>query len=244
MTETLSDGIVIGIYGIQGVGKSYILKQIVAERIEWRVADGSQLIREVLDEKNQTMEYFEKQMTRVEKDNVRKAAIESAKQKPGITLIAGHCSFPSHVQSDNDASIKFNDVFTQADGAAYDVIFYLEKPLEEVVDQVQKDKERTRPLFDYSIDALRKWVEHEKAVLKAKCSEYGIALHIFRLDESNDYQHLISLIVDKVVVPASNRARVNSEQALISSIKAVPDADVYLLIDGDGTLCPQDTGEV
>mmetsp|Transcript_20635 Transcript_20635/g.44819 ORF Transcript_20635/g.44819 Transcript_20635/m.44819 type:complete len:690 (-) Transcript_20635:179-2248(-) len=239
MAKITSDGIIVGIYGIQGVGKSYILKQIAAERIEWRVVDGSRLIREVMDGMNQTMEHFEKHMTPTDKAAVRKAAIENAKKKPGITLIAGHCSFPAGVGS--DGSTKFNDVFTPADGAAYDVIFYLERPVDKVFDQVQKDKERTRPQF--SVDVLKMWVEHEKAALEAKCSEHNIAFRVFRLGEPNDYLDLTSIIVEKAVVPASHKARVKSERALVSSVEEdIPAADVYLLIDGDHTLCPQDTG--
>ena len=112
MTGSLSEnGIVIGIYGISGVGKSYLLNQISTERIEWRVVDGSQLIREVLKERNQTMEDFER-MTLADKGSVRKSAIETAKKKPGVTLVAGHCSFARNDCSGSDGeSVTFNDVF-------------------------------------------------------------------------------------------------------------------------------------
>jgi adenylate kinase len=238
----LSESIVVGLYGIQGVGKSYLLKQIAKERIEWLIVDGSQLIRDVLHAKNLTMEHFEKHMSPAEKANVRKEAIKSVKKKPGVVLIAGHCSFPCSEELGGDESIQFNDVFTEADGSVYDLIVYLEKPVSEVRDQVQNDKERVRSF--YSSDILQKWVDHEKSVLEVKCMEHDIRFRVFCPDASKDHHSLISMIVDMLVVPACAKAKEISEQELIASIKQdIPDADVYLLIDGDGTLCAQDTGE-
>ena len=77
----------------------------------------------------------------------------------------------------------------------------------------------------------------------AKCWEHGIIFQVLHLDGSNDYCDLISLIVYQIILPASRQVKMKSEQALVSSIKtSIPAADVYLLIDGDHTLCPQDTG--
>ena len=124
---SLSESIVVGIYGIQGVGKSYVLKQCAKKRIEWNFVDGSQLIKEALHDKGKTLQDFQHLMTASEKADVRKAAIERAKRKPGLTLISGHCSFPSSNEVGSDGSIQFIDVFTEADGSVYDLIIYLEK---------------------------------------------------------------------------------------------------------------------
>ena len=238
MTERAShEGILVGIYGIQGVGKSFILKQIVADRIEWCCYDGSQLIEEVVSEEGYTMEHFEKHMSSSAKAGVRKAAIESAKTKTGITIVAGHCSFASKA-GDDCGSIVFTDVFTPADGVAYDMIIYIEKSADEVFKQVISDKERTR--HNFSKEQLQLWADHEKETLETKCLEHDI---IFRVsDGTNGYQDLISLIIEKVVEPATRKAKIKSEQALASVVATIPAADVYLLIDGDHTLCPQDTG--
>lgn len=235
----LSDSIVVGIYGIQGVGKSHVLKQIDTERFEWRVLDGSQLIREYLDSNGRSMEDFHN-MIPSEKGAVRQAAILSAKTKPGISLIAGHCSFPNQIEAGSNESITFNDVFTSADGEVYDHIICIEKSPDKVFEQIQGDSERKRPQL--SIDELSMWMEHEKALLKAKCLEHGISLDIVYMTNEKDHQEILNLVLKKVEAHASLTASQKSEQALVASIHAIPDADVYLLIDGDGTLCPQDTG--
>ena len=237
----LYESIVIGIYGIQGVGKSYLLKQIAHERIEWNIIDGSQLIRDVLSVQGLTMNQFEK-MSSSEKSAVRKEAIECVKKRPGVTLIAGHCTFPRDGVSDSDEPAQFIDVFTEADGSVYDLIVYLEKPVEEISHQIKNDQTRDRTM--YSIDNLQRWADYENSVIEAKCLEYNIDHFVFRSDKSNDHHILISMILDKMILPSIKSLKERSEQALISSIKRdVPSADVYLLIDGDGTLCAQDTGE-
>lgn len=222
------------------MGKSYLLNQIAKERIEWRIVDGSTLIRNVLEERGQNMEDFDK-MDSSEKATVRKFAIERTKQTAGVTLIAGHCSFPCN-ELDNDGVAKFNDVFTEADGSIYDLIVYLEKPISKIMEQVDNDKQRARKIYQKHI--LQQWVDYEKSALEDKCSTYGIDYCVFSSVESNDHSKLISLIVERVVVPASKRAQVRSERELVEVIKKdIPAADVYLLIDGDGTLCSQDSGK-
>lgn len=236
----LAESIVVGVYGIQGVGKTYLLKMIAQERIEWSYVDGSELIRDALRKKDMNMDDF-RMMSSLEKAVVRKKAIESVKKKSGLTLIAGHCSFPSD-EVDIDGSVQFNDVFTHADGATYDLIIYLEKPIDHVLDQIKNDKHRVRGT--YTKDTLQRWVEHEKMVLKTNCREHGIEYREFNFGEAGDHQKLISLIVDEVIVPACKRANQLSELNLVDSVKrTIPAADVYLLIDGDGTLCAQDSGK-
>ena len=241
--KTAMSGIVVGIYGIQGVGKSHVLKRIASQRCEWRVVDGSQLVREELERRGTTMEQFETDMPASDKADVRRRALEHAKLVPGVTLVAGHCSFPRRGREGVEGSIAFSDVFTPADGNSYSHVIYVETSPEKVFDQVRNDQERTRRQL--SIDELRKWMEHEKETLAAKCREHDISYDIFRLgeDETAHEEDLLSLIVRRAVIPRSVVAGNESERALVASIaEEIPEKDVYLLIDGDGTLCAQDTG--
>ena len=232
-TLSSMSGVVVGVYGVQGVGKSHVLTQIGADRIEWRIADGSQLIKEVLDARGQTMEQFN-DIPPEDKAAVRRSAIEMAKSKPGVSLIAGHGSFPAK------SGGGFDDVFTPADGEAYDMIIYIHKDPEKVVDQVKNDVQRVRT--EHSLDTVQSWMDHEKKLLEVKCAEYGIVFDTLCLDGQNGYRDLVRLILDGVVHAYVEASRAASERALIAAASSIPEADVYLLIDGDGTICPQDTG--
>jgi hypothetical protein len=44
-------------------------------------------------------------------------------------------------------------------------------------------------------------------------------------------------------VRGGNREQSEARDSIASIKQDIPDADVYLLIDGDGTLCAQETGE-
>ena len=141
----------MGLYGIQGVGKSHVLRALETERFEWRYVDGSALIRGLLKRCSQTMGHFKQHMTPSDKAEVRRAVIESAKTQSGVTLLAGHCSFPHREGGQDQESLAFSDVFTPADGATYDHIVYVEKTPEKVFDQVQHDPERTRPRLSMEV---------------------------------------------------------------------------------------------
>lgn len=232
---SISESIVIGVYGISGVGKSHALAKIATDRIEWRCADGSQIIEERLKEHGKTMDYFQNTMTPSQKAAVREEVIHSVRKSPGVTVIAGHCSFPT------GSSPEFKDIFTSADGMSYDAIFYLEKPPSVIFNQRKRDSYRTRQ--DLPIDFLQRWIDHEKVVLEDKCAKFDILFEVVPCNNTDDCQDLIRRILQSVVAPAASAAKFKSEEALRAAIQAdIPKADVYLLIDGDRTLCAQDTG--
>ena len=167
VTMYISESIVIGVYGISGVGKSHALAKIAEDRIEWRCADGSQIIEEALKERGKTMEYFQNGMTPAEKSDVRQDAIQNVRKNGGVAVIAGHCSFPITQEHDSvGSSVEFKDVFTPADGASYDAIFYLDRSPQLIFNQRKDDSKRSRQ--DLPVDVLQRWINHEKATLEAK----------------------------------------------------------------------------
>ena len=141
----LSDALVVGLYGVSGVGKSRAMADMSKERIEWRCLEGSQKIRDVLSAQGLNMDDFQHNMTEDEKTAIRKKAAESIRKEPGVSIVAGHCSFPVEFKrGQNSSSVVFDDVFTQSDGHTYDAIFYLDKPAELIALQRQKDGARKR----------------------------------------------------------------------------------------------------
>jgi adenylate kinase len=236
------DSIVVGVYGIPGVGKSRALQVIAKDRIEWQFADGSQLIEEVLNENGQTMEHFKVKMTPAEKAAVRRVAIQKVRNNPGVTVIAGHCSFPIP-KEDGSEGVNFEDIFTSADGATYDAIIYLNRSPEFVFDQRKKDSQRSRQ--DFSPNILREWIDHEIAALRSQSAKHDFKLGVLSYGDMDDCRNLTTCIVETVISPAAHAAKLKSEQALRAEIEAeIPKSDVYLLIDGDRTICPQDTGKI
>ena len=221
---------VIGVYGVSGCGKSYALSKAKKHAPEWRCLDGSELIEVVMRKEGLEggIAAFKK-MNRAEKERVRLQATSILGDFQGITLVAGHASFLTES--------GFDDVFTNGDGAVYDFIVLLETSTQTIVDQRRNDSSRTRE--DLCTHQIQAWMDHERKVLQGKCQEFDIDLHI--LANPND---LVDLIRGTVLPRVVTKARRQSEKALQEAVQRIPHAQVYLLIDGDRTLSPTDTGKL
>jgi adenylate kinase len=226
----LFDSKVVGIYGVSGCGKSYALAMVQQSRPEWRCIDGSQLMREIVQEQGYHWHEFDS-MPRSQQEWLRCLAAKKLQSYQGVTLVAGHGSFPT-------ADDEFEDVFSSEDGATYDAIFYLEhKQPDEIAEQRRQDNTRPRPFL--SEEAIGRWMQHEKELTRRNCANYNICfVSITELDEIvPKVQELISLTM--------RMASSISHGVLHRVVKeTIPKADVFLLFDGDRTLCPQDTGEL
>lgn len=163
---------------------------------------------------------------------VRQEAVQRIQGFAGVTVVAGHGSFPK--RGDSTTDIGFDDVFTKADGETYNAILYLDVDAEAVYQQRRDDKSRVRDSCDVSY--LERWMRHEKELLKNKCAEHGIVFELVRPDD------VMECIVDRVVNPWVESVLQRSKVALEHAVSRVPAADVYLMIDGDRTFTPMDTG--
>ena len=170
------------------------------------------------------------------KEEIRNSAVQTMQDFRGVTVVAGHCSFPVS----RDGQVAFDDVFNHRDGETYKAILYLDKAARHIERQREADNisaKRSRPVM--SVDVIEQWIQHEKATLRRECEKYGIYFALVR-----DDKEVIELIVEKIVSPFLLPAKERSEDALRAAVAAMPSADVFLLVDGDRTLCPEDTGKI
>ena len=228
---------VIGIYGVSGSGKSRLLSALQSSRPEWRCLEGSQVIDMIMQEQGESLSDF-RTKGEFEKTEIRNRAIQKIQSFSGVIVVAGHCSFPETCSTDGD--FTFENLFTKGDGETFDVILYLDKNAEIVHNQREQDTEtskRSRPRL--SVDIIQEWVEHEEQVLQKVCDKHDISFSLISdedLVEGHIAEHLLAPLVSKV--------QAKSEQNLKEAVLSVPASDVFLLIDGDRTLCPMDTGKV
>ena len=241
---TMDVAVVIGIYGISGSGKSKALSVLAEARPEWRCLEGSQVIEQVLLEREESMQDFSSKDDSA-KDAIRNRATEKLRNYRGVTVVAGHCSFPTghspnyglHAEL-TVQQVAYTNVFTKGDASTYSAILYLDKKAEMVWHQRRQDCEsekRTRPAL--TVEMIENWMEHEKALLQRECEKNGI---YFALISDDDM--LEKLVQKHVLSPVETIARSKSEANLMMEVQTLPQADVFLLIDGDRTLCATDTG--
>lgn len=194
------------------------------------------MLEQVLQERGKHIQDFIS-MDETSKNEIRTAAIEKVRLCPGLSVVAGHASFPK--KGNND--ITFCDVFTEGDALTYKAILYLDTSPDQVFSQRQADNQRELRRRDdsISVENIQKWIQHEKDLLALMCQKHRISFALVK-DETDIRRYIVEEILPPLVAEAAN----NSEKALQSEVHSIPFADVYLLFDGDRTLAPDDTGKL
>ena len=182
-------------------------------------------------------------MTHEEKTAIRMKAAEYIRNSSEgrITIVAGHCSFPK-LCDDNDR-LSFVDVFSSGDAETYDTIFHWKKPAHKVhVQRTEDSSSGKRERLGLSESQLGTWIEHEENLLQNVCETNNI--RFVSLPSNSNCDSLEAAIYEHCIQEKAKRARVASLAALDIAVKQVPEADTFLLLDGDRTLWDGDTGKL
>ncbi|GKY91649.1 hypothetical protein MPSEU_000136800 [Mayamaea pseudoterrestris] len=224
---------VVGLYGISGSGKSHCLASLKQQHREWRCIEGSEMILQVMRENGDgdDLEDF-KRLDLSSQAKLRSAAVQRIRELKGVTVVAGHFSFPV-VSASGDVS--FDNVFSDEDRETYDMILYLDVSPQTIHDQRAADTLSGSRLRDtLTVGVLQKWLDHEKSSLPRHCRSFNL------LNQSDDAGQFLSELLE----PRIDTCRLQTRSALRAAVQKVPAADVFLLIDGDKTITPQDTGRL
>jgi len=129
---------VIGLYGVSGCGKSYLLNRLkwnFAEDANFVFKDGSEIINEAV---SGGFASFQRMGTN-EKHLAREQAIRSVSKGSGVTVVTGHLLF-----WEDEEDEEGDRVDTDADWDVYTHIIYLDIPAEQVVKYRANDGKRNR----------------------------------------------------------------------------------------------------
>ncbi|MCJ1241033.1 hypothetical protein MMC14_009037 [Varicellaria rhodocarpa] len=160
--------VVVGIYGIPGSGKTFLLDQLKHElgQEHFTFYEGSKMIATVIPG---GLDAFQKLEER-EKVHWRQLAIDKIGKECAeggqVAVVAGHFIF---WPEEEEAGWP---VYTQNDLNTFTHILYLDVPAEIVAQRRLDDTERSRPAI--SIAHSRKWQQAEKSELRRLCRKHGI----------------------------------------------------------------------
>lgn len=226
--------IVVGLYGLPGSGKSYLLQHLkrAMGEVHFAFYEGSKVIASLVDG---GLEAFHN-LDVTGKEDVRCNAINlvardcSTNDKVGV--VVGHLMFW------NEGEEMGRFVYTQDDLDTFTHILYLRVPPGIISQRRLDDNQRSRPRF--SITHLDDWQNTEEYQLRNLCREQGILFscldHTTCLDKTpfllNDFRHHteennLSRVFDKLDMVLQTDQR---------------NLETVLLLDGDRTLAAQDTG--
>ncbi|QSZ28995.1 hypothetical protein DSL72_003504 [Monilinia vaccinii-corymbosi] len=230
-------GTVVGLYGISGCGKSFLLEQL-KERFEKNASfvfiDGSELIAQCV---SGGLEAFQK-MDEAQQKNHRKKAIKTIRKlhtdQGRVVVIAGHFML---WDDENADPVK---VWTSHDSLVYTHIIYLDIPVDTIQQYRHKDDKKYRS--PASTERLREWMQREVAGLGKACPESKI---LFTSVHTSDPLNRVSTLLYNFKEHSEpiNLLRAKSD---IDDFVAASQGqlETVLVIDGDKTLVPEDTGEL
>lgn len=226
---------IIGLYGISGCGKTTLLKRL-KEHLDFdqfSFYEGSEVISTMVPG---GLEAF-RSMAEEEKQKYRCSALESihnaCRENGKVAIVTGHFQFWRNGNAPNDI------VWTEKDGSLYTHIMYLKTPAKVVHERCAKDASKKRVAL--SADELASWQAVELDGLRTRCHISSILLAV--LDHPHvSYEYVRQLLLDFAVHDESHNERVVAQQVDQAVAAQFTHAKQLLIIDGDKTMCAQDTG--
>lgn len=227
--------VVVGLYGVPGSGKTFLLDQLKQELGERHFAfyEGSEKIATLIPgglDAFQKLEEREKvQWRQLAIDTIGKESAESGQ----VAVVTGHFMFWP------EAEAAGRPVYTQNDLDAFTHIIYLDNPDEVVLQRRLGDTDRNRPSIP--ITHIGKWQRTEKTQLRDLCRNHGILFSLVSPQPTllnkvskllRDFQHhnekhnlsLAESMLDKIVAAGQGQL------------------ETVLVLDADRTLAAVDTG--
>ena len=239
-TESASydKAIVVGLYGVPGSGKSYLLKQLEQkfEGTLFKFYEGSEKIGAIVPGE---LEAF-KRMEKPDQEHWRKRAIDEIGKEctdgKKVGVVAGHFMFWSKEEQAGTTVCTENDlkVFTH--------ILYLDVSAEVVAERSRNDPDRNRATT--SARHVHNWQHEEKIQLSSLCRQHGILFSLIspRPSETTLLGRVSTLLLDFMC----HDENYNLLQAKIMLDDFVTtrqgQLEKVLVIDADRTLAPEDTG--
>jgi uracil phosphoribosyltransferase/adenylate kinase/phosphoserine phosphatase len=227
--------VVVGLYGVPGSGKSFLLNQLKQELEKEHFAfyEGSRMIAAVVPGGLDAFQKLEEQ----EKVHWRQLAIDTIGKKCAdsgqVAVVAGHFMFWPEEEEGGQP------VYTQMDLDTFTHILYLDVPAEVVAQRRLDDTGRSRPSI--SVTHLRQWQQEEKTQLRRLCRHHDI---LFSLVSSHPMLlEKVSMLLrdfrDHTEKYNLSHAERRLDEALVADQGQL---ETVLVMDADRTLAAEDTG--
>ncbi|KAI9845179.1 MAG: hypothetical protein M1837_005064 [Sclerophora amabilis] len=226
--------LVVGLYGVPGSGKTFLLKQLEQElgQEQFVFYEGSKMIDTVVPG---GLDAFQKLEER-EKVHWRQVAVDTIGKKCAnsgkAAVVAGHFMFWPEDQ-------EAQPVCTQNDLNMFTHVLYLDIPAEVVAQRRQDDTKRSRP--PATADHLLNWQLAEKTQLRNLCRHHGILFTLVPTHPTMLTQ--VATLLYDFLHHTENHNLSHAERRLDEALVADQgQLNTVLVMDADRTLAAEDTG--
>ncbi|KAE9394025.1 PRTase-like protein [Gymnopus androsaceus JB14] len=222
---------VVGLYGISGAGKTFLLNQLKKELGEqaYQYDEGSLVISSIV---SGGLVAFQK-MTAQEKALWRGRAIDSIVEECSacgrIAVVAGHFMF-----WDETDELRLS-VWTERDQESFTHILYLDVPADAIATYRLKDSRARSPVSE---EHIRRWQQAERVELRRLCLVHGI---LFLIVPPRKVSMLLRDIFRHTEEYNLSIAKFRLNEVL-GDLVGQTKMETMLVMDGDKTLISEDTG--
>jgi adenylate kinase/phosphoserine phosphatase len=237
----------IGIFGVSGVGKSTLLKQLqsnYARLYGYQFIEGTDIISTITP--GGLLAF--KALSPAEKAEQRALAAKQLKcivqtLSAHTSLVIVHYAFEAAAPSES----KFEAVMTDLDFGALTHIIYMSPDPAVVVEQRAADSSRPDRL-EMSAAAIKEWMRFERDGLRSDCIKHSVPFVELRFAAGEERLARVLPVMNffKEHTAEHNALQLQSalrSALLLGSTAAASKTGAVLLIDGDKTLCANDTAE-
>ena len=227
--------VVVGLYGVPGVGKTFLLKQLKQQlgQTQFAFYEGSNMLAFVVPGGLDAFQKMEEQ----EKRHWRQRAIDTIGKQCAdsgqVAVVTGHFMFWSQKQ---EVGLP---VYTQNDLDVFTHILYLDTPAELVERRCLDDTEKSRT--PTSASHLRRWQQEEKTQLRHLCRHHGILFLL--ITPSATILKEISILLHDFRHHDEQYNLCRAQNRLDDAVVACQgQLETVLVMDADRTLAADDTG--
>lgn len=228
---------VIGIYGIPGSGKSFILNelrdQLPAKHFSFH--EGSVVISQLIDGGLKAFENLSEPTKTIYRKYATGSIRDHCINTGSTAVVTGHAIFwPEGGQP--------TDVYTEDDLATFGHIIYLDVPSHIVVQRRADDRDRARTCS--TVEHLGEWQAREKTLLRRLCLDHGILFTVLGSSGSDVLSESLRIVRDFRFLTDEQNVLQVTERLDRSFDNGFAKANAVLLVDGDRTLAAEDTGDL
>lgn len=233
---------IIGLYGISGCGKSYLVDKLKAELAhQFDFYDGSAVLNEVMAYVGglQALKEMRPNVQNAWRTKAIERIVETSRRTGKPALVTGHFTLW------DEGGIPYN-IDTKADWEAYTHIIYLHVDPMVVKQRRSGDVSKTRR--DDSVKHLEQWQAQERYELRDLCYQKRVLFTTIVERESTSKGHVIERL--KMLLSDFQHSNEKTNLAAIDTAldfvisRPKDKLETMLVLDADKTLGPQDAGSL